>query len=263
MGFFAEGTRLATLLMAALLAMSSLQAGEPLRIAAASDLRYALDDIVTLYRQGQPQANIQVIYGSSGKLTTQISNGAPYDIFFAADIRYPQQLEQRGLSATTPVVYATGRIVVWSKQLDASQLSLQDLDAAAIRRIAIAQPAHAPYGLRAKEALQSVGMWQRVQDKLVFGENIAHTAQMAQSGAAQVGIIALSLARSPALSAHGHHLIDEALHSPLQQAHIITRRGANKAQAQHFIDFVASDAARAIMSRYGFRVAPGEPRSTP
>jgi molybdate transport system substrate-binding protein len=188
-------------------------------------------------------------------MTTQIINGAPYDFFFSADIAYPEKLKEHGLTATDPAVYAIGRIVIWSNSLDASRLTLEDLASDSIRRIAIAQPSHAPYGLRAREALQSAGVWEAVQDKLVFGENIAHTAQMTRSGAAQVGIIALSLARFPDMARHGHHLIDHALHHPLTQGYVVTQRGANKPQALAFADFMASDAAHEIMARYGFVVS--------
>ncbi|WP_152208159.1 molybdate ABC transporter substrate-binding protein [Marinobacter changyiensis] len=235
---------------------SSLHASEPVRLAAASDLRYALDDIIGMYRQEHPDVDIEVIYGSSGKMTTQIINGAPYDLFFSADISYPEKLKAQGLTATEPAVYAIGRIVIWSNTLAAASLTLEDLTSETIRRIAIAQPSHAPYGLRAKEALQSAGVWNAVQDKLVFGENIAHTAQMAQSGAAQVGIIALSLARFPELAKHRHHLIDDGLHNPLTQGYVVTRHGGNKPQARAFADYMASEEAHDIMTRYGFVMGP-------
>lgn len=229
-----------------------LHASEPMRIAAAADLRYALDDIIAAYREEHPDANIEVVYGSSGKMTTQIINGAPYDLFFSADIAYPRKLKEHGMTAMEPEVYALGRIVIWSNTLDAASLGLEDLASGDIRRIAIAQPAHAPYGQRAREALQAAGVWDAVKGKLVFGENIAHTAQMARSGAAQVGIIALSLARFPEMAKHRHTLIDSALHEPLTQGFVVTRRGGDKPQAHGFADFMASDEAHQIMSRYGF-----------
>jgi molybdate transport system substrate-binding protein len=235
-----------------LLTATTLHAAEPMRIAAASDLRYALDDILDVYRKAHPSSRVEVVYGSSGKLTTQIINGAPFDVFFAADIAFPQKLEQQGLTETPPAVYAVGRIVIWSNTVDAERLTLADLAGDSITRIAIAQPAHAPYGMRAREAMQAAGVWDSVQDKLVFGENIAHAAQMVESGAAQVGIIALSLARFPALAMHGHHLIDDALHAPLTQGFVVTRHGRDKPQAATFAAFMATDTAHAIMARYGF-----------
>lgn len=222
-------------------------------IAAASDLRFALDEIIALYRELHPDHQVQVIYGSSGKMTTQIMNGAPYDIFFSADIRFPERLEQAGLTATAPAAYAIGRIVIWSNTLDASQLTLRDLPTdRRIRRIAIAQPSHAPYGLRAQEAMEAAGVWEAVQPRLVFGENIAHAAQMVESGAADVGIIALSLARFPALAEYPHLLIDDTKHNPLTQGYVVTRRGADKAAVMNFARFMETDEAHALMERYGF-----------
>jgi len=222
-------------------------------IAAASDLRFALDDIIAVYREAHPEHEFEVIYGSSGKMTTQIINGAPFDIFFSADISFPQRLHAEGLAATEPAVYAIGRIVLWSRTVDASALTLEDLATdERLRRIAIAQPAHAPYGMRAQEAMEAAGVWEKVQGKLVFGENIAQTAQMVESGAADIGIIALSLAKFPALAAHGHYLIDERLHKPLTQGYVVTRRGAGKPGVMAFANFIETDVAHAIMQRYGF-----------
>lgn len=222
-------------------------------IAAASDLRFALDDIIEVYRQDHPEHEFEVIYGSSGKMTTQIMNGAPYDLFFSADISFPEKLKAEGFTATDPAVYAIGRIVIWSNTLDASELTLADLSTdPRIRRIAIAQPSHAPYGLRAQEAMQTTAVWEAVQPKLVFGENIAHTAQMVESGAANVGIIALSLAKFPVLAQNPHHLIDEKLHNPLTQGYIVTKRGGNKPPVMTFAGYMETDAAHEIMERYGF-----------
>lgn len=250
MSFFARPGQLIALLL--VLFTTHLHASGPLRIAAASDLRYALDDIVDLYRAANPDAAIEVIYGSSGKMTTQIINGAPYDIFFSADISFPERLKAEGLTSTEPAVYALGRIVIWSNTVNAAGLTPEGLASDTVTRIAIAQPAHAPYGLRAKEAMQSAGVWDAVQRKLVFGENIAHTAQMVESGAAQVGIIALSLARFPDLAKHEHHLIDNALHNPLTQGYVVTKRGGDKPEAMAFADFMATEQAHDIMTRYGF-----------
>lgn len=249
--FYAKPLRLLGALLLLLL-IPSVHASEVVRIAAASDLRYALDDIIELYHQAHADARIDVIYGSSGKMTTQIINGAPYDMFFSADIAFAHKLEEKGMAATEPAVYAIGRIVLWSNTLDAANLTLADLASDAIKRIAIAQPAHAPYGLRAREAMQSAGIWEAVQGKLVFAENIAHAAQMTQSGAAEVGIIALSLARFPELEKYGYHLIDDALHQPLTQGYVVTRRGANKPEVQAFADFMVTDQAHASMLHYGF-----------
>ncbi|MFN3901564.1 MAG: molybdate ABC transporter substrate-binding protein [Alishewanella aestuarii] len=229
-----------------------LYARERLTIAAASDLRYALDEILSLYRQQQPQTEIRVIYGSSGKMTTQIRHGAPYDVFFSADIQFPQQLYQEGLAVLAPQHYAQGRIVLWSPRQNMSGISLTELPQLALRRLAIAQPSHAPYGQRAQEALIAAGVWQTLQAKLVYGENIAQTAQLAQSGGAEVAIIALSLAKFPELARHGYQLIPAELHQPLIQAYTITRKGETKTSAWHFVAFMQSTAVLAILQQYGF-----------
>ncbi|TRW50509.1 molybdate ABC transporter substrate-binding protein [Aliidiomarina halalkaliphila] len=227
-------------------------ANERITIAAASDLRFALNDIVDQYRQWNPRANIQVIYGSSGKMTTQIMHGAPYDIFFSADIAFPQQLAAAGFTATTPEIYGIGRIVLWSARHEVSDWTLQDLLNENVRRIAIAQPTHAPYGMRAKEALQSQDLWAQLEHKMVYGENIAQAAQMAQSGAADVAIIALALAKGSQLSARDYKLIDANLHAPLTQGYVITQRAKENFLAHDFAAFMQSDIARNIMEEYGF-----------
>jgi len=239
-------------LIAFVLLWPGLVLAESFTIAAASDLRFALDELVEIYKQDNPSHNVTVIYGSSGRMTTQIVNGAPYDIFFSADISFPKLLQEQGLTATEPAVYALGRIVLWSSRMDASTMTLHDLAGGDIRRVAIAQPAHAPYGQRAQEALQSLGLWEQVQPKLVFGENISHAAQMAESGAADVGIIALSLALFPAMQTRGYHLIDDVLHEPLTQGFVVTRRGENKPAVFAFAEFMASAQAHAVMEKYGF-----------
>ncbi|WP_017940511.1 MULTISPECIES: molybdate ABC transporter substrate-binding protein [unclassified Thioalkalivibrio] len=249
---------LRALLLILLLLLPGLAAANgPLTIAAASDLRFALDEILDAYREVHPDDAVRVTYGSSGRMTTQIMNGAPYDVFFSADIAYPQKLRAEGHAATEPEVYAIGRIVLWSNRMDASTMTLEDLLRDDIRRVAIASPTHAPYGVRAMEALQSVGVWDDLQPKIVNGDNIAQTARMVQAGGAEIGIIALSLAEFPDLAEHPHHLIDDALHEPLTQGFIITRRGEHNATAHRFADYMNGDTARDIMRRYGF-VMPGE-----
>ncbi len=229
-----------------------------LTIAAAADLKFAMDEIVAAFRKAHPDDKIDVIYGSSGKFHTQIQQGAPFDLYFSADIAFPRGLEEKGLSAGPTRPYAIGRIVLWSNVRDATQMTLQDLTDPTIRKIAIANPRHAPYGKRAEEALRSVGLWDPLQGKIVQGENIAQTAQFVQTGNADVGIIALALALNPTLAeAGGYHLIDDSLHKPLEQGFIITQRAANNPLAQTFADFMGKPEARAIMIHYGF-VLPGE-----
>jgi len=226
-----------------------------LTIAAASDLKYAMDDIVADFKKQHPEIKIEVIMGSSGKFYHQIQNGAPFDIYFSADIAYPQKLQQQQLTASKVWAYAIGRIVLWSTTRDASQISLPELTNETITKIAIANPQHAPYGKRAQEALEYAGIWNKLTDKLVFGENIAQTANFAYSGAADMGIIALSLALSPNLQKQikgDYYLIPDNFHQPLKQGYVILKPAANNPAAITFSKYVRSDAARQVFIKYGF-----------
>ena len=233
-------------------------AAEKITIAAAADLKFALDEIVMLFNKAHPADRVETIYGSSGKFHTQIRQGAPFDLYFSADIAYPRALKVEGFAAAEVQPYAVGRIVLWSPSRDTGKMTLADLADPAIQKIAIANPKHAPYGKRAEEALKAAGVWEKVEGKLVYGENVAQAAQFVQTGNAQAGIVALSLALSPELAKQGGYaLIPDKLHQPLEQGFIVTKRAANNPLAQAFARFMVSGEARAVMTRYGF-VLPGE-----
>jgi molybdate transport system substrate-binding protein len=222
-------------------------------VAAAADLHQALDEVVAAYRHDHPDSRIDVTYGSSGNLLTQIEQGAPFEIFFSADSSYPQQLVEHGKASGTPVPYALGHLVMWSASIDMKGVQVADLAQAKFGRIAIANPQHAPYGKRAEQALRAAGIWDQVQSRLVFGDNIAQTAQFAQSGNAQVGLVAESLVMGS--SAKGSFAaVPPSLYEPLKQSFVITRRGAGNALAQDFARYVQSAPAKAILSRYGFEL---------
>jgi molybdate transport system substrate-binding protein len=226
---------------------------EKINIAAAADLKFAMDEIVAKFREVNAKDDVDVIYGSSGKFYTQIQQGAPYDLYFSADIAFPRELAKSGFSFSEVIPYAFGRIVLWSATMEANKMSLDSLTSSKISHIAIANPKHAPYGKRAEEALRASRLWERVEPKLVYGENIAHTAQFVQTGNAQVGIIALSLALNPALANKGGYwLIPDTLHAPLEQAFIITKRAQGNDLAKKFADYMRSSATRTIMTKYGF-----------
>jgi molybdate transport system substrate-binding protein len=224
-----------------------------LLIAAASDLKFALDSLVAVYNQDHPKSEIKVTYGSSGKLYEQITHGAPFDMFFSADIAYPDKLNQQGLITSTVTTYGTGRIVVWSKNFDVSG-GIKSLSNPAIRKIAIANPLHAPYGKRAEEALTYYSMLALVQPRLVLGENISQAAQFVTSGAADAGIIALSLAMSPEMKKPGGNffVIPEKAHQPLKQGFVITKRAAKNSVASKFKEFVTTAKAKDILTYFGF-----------
>lgn len=246
-------TRLTKWMLAMAWALTGSVQAADMTVAAAADLKFAMDEIVAIFRQSNPSDKVEVIYGSSGKFFAQIQQGAPYDLYFSADIAYARELAKAGFAASEAKRYALGRIVLWSASLDAGAMTLDSLADPRITRIATANPKHAPYGKRAEEALRASGIWAKVEAKLVYGENIAQTAQFVQTGNAQVGIIALALAVSPDLARHGSYwLIPDSLHAPLEQGFIITKRAERNALALHFADFMDSKPVRAVMTRYGF-----------
>jgi len=195
-----------------------------------------------------------VVYGSSGNFFQQIGNGAPFDLFFSADIDYPRQLAAKHLTLSETHLYGTGQLVLWSKAIDPAVDKMNTLLNPAISKIAIANPAHAPYGRRAEEALRHYQLYDQIKDKLVMGENIAQTAQYAQSGAADIGIIALSLALSPAMQQPGgkYWLIPADSHRPLEQGFVLLPHAKDNKGALQFMNFITTPEARAILKSFGF-----------
>lgn len=236
--------------------------GRGLTVAAAADLRFALDEVMGPFRAAQPGARIEAIYGASGKLATQIRNGAPFDVFLSADREFADALHRDGFAAGPSRLYAVGHLVAWSAEPALGRLALVPLVRdARVRRFAIANPEAAPYGRRAREAMQSQGLWEAVQPKLVFGENIAQTAQYVQTGAAQAGLVALSIVLSPSLAGRGAYTrIPEGWHRPLEQSMVVTARAMDNALAHALVTHLESPAARATFVRYGFAL-PGESAS--
>jgi molybdate transport system substrate-binding protein len=225
---------------------------QTVKVSAAADLRYALEEVIKAYKTTSSSANIEVVYGSSGNAFTQISNGAPFDIYFSADILYPQKLKEAGLTLGEPKLYAIGRIVLWSASLDVSK-GLSVLADYPNIKIATANPDHAPYGQRAIEALKFYKLFGKVEKQLIFGENISQAAQFCLSGNADAGLIALSLTLSPAMSNQGKYfLIDERAHRPLEQAFVILNHAKENKEAITFAAFIESPAAKSIFGKYGF-----------
>jgi molybdate transport system substrate-binding protein len=226
-----------------------------LKVAAASDLTFAFKDVAAQFEK-QTGNKLKLIYGSSGNFFSQIKNGAPFDLFFSADISFPKKLEAAGLiEAGTIYEYARGEIVIWvpnASKLDLSKGLAVLLDPG-IRKIAIANPVHAPYGTAAVEALQHDKIYEQVKGKFVMGENISQTAQFVQSGNADVGIVALSLALAPAMKTTGRYVIvppDD--YPPLIQAAVIVKSSTNKELAKQFMNFVKQPDTVALMAQYGF-----------
>jgi molybdate transport system substrate-binding protein len=221
-----------------------------LTVAAAADLTPAFEEIGKLF---QDKYKVKVIYtfGSTGMLAQQIENGAPVDIFAAANVSYVEQIESKGLIIPgSKAVYARGRITLWvPKESEIRIETVKDLTRDDVKRIAIANPDHAPYGKAAREAFESAGIWSAVQSKLVYAENIRQTLQYAQTGNVEVAIVALSLSQQ----SDGHWaLIPEELHKPLNQALAIIKGTKNEVPARQFSEFVRGPEGRAVLSKYGF-----------
>lgn len=221
-----------------------------LHVAAASDLRFAFEEIAAIFEE---EKGIKVVFqfGSSGNLAHQIANGAPIDLFASANKQFVDNLIASGdIIPETKELYAIGRIVLAvNKNANLNVNSLEDLLLDEIEHIAIANPNHAPYGLAAKEALETKGLWELIQDKLVYGENVSQTMQFVQTGNAPVGIIALSVANVEEIE---YFLIDEELHNPLEQMLGIVSHSKNKDAAKAFAEYVNSPPGRVIMEKYGF-----------
>lgn len=226
-----------------------------LTVSAAADLQLAFTEIGA---QFEKETGTRVIFnfGSTGQLAQQIAQGAPVDLFAAANRSFVDDLAARGIVRPDTVqLYARGRITLWTRTDNTISLqSLADLARPEIKRIAIANPEHAPYGVAAREALQNTGVWDTVQPKLVFGENVSQTKQLAETGNVDAAIIALSLSVG---SSGRWILIPQELHTPLDQALGIVTNAKNERAARAFIDFVNSPAGRAVMIKYGF-ILPGE-----
>lgn len=232
---------------------------EPLTVAVAADLKFAMAELAASFEKNNPGSKIVVINGSSGKFYQQIVNGAPFDLYFSADIEYPKKLKDAGLTASDVKSYAFGRLVLWSTTRDVSS-GLTLLADEMVRKVAIANPKHAPYGMRALDALKYYGLQDKVSGKLVFGDNVSHAMQFAEAGAADAAIIAFSLVMAPSMKDKGNYfLIDEGSHPPLDQGYVVLKRAPGNPDAARFATFIASKEARAIFVRYGFRL-PGEAR---
>jgi molybdate transport system substrate-binding protein len=221
--------------------------------AVAAGMKFAMEEIAGAFRKANPKDTLEIVYGATGKLQTQIQQGAPFDLFFSADNTTPLDLAKAGFAGSEMKIYALGHLVIWSKTVDASKLTLGDLADPKFLRIAIGNPKVAPYGKRAEEALRAAKVWDKVSPRLVLGESITQTAHFVESGNAQVGLIALSLALSPELSKKGGYApIADHLHQPLEQGFIVTKRGAANDVAIRFANFMESKDVKAILLRYGY-----------
>lgn len=228
---------------------------QPILVFAAADLGPPFKQIIPLFERST-KSRVTLVLGSTGTLTSQIRNGAPADVFFAANESYVQQLsgESRTL-AKTERPYARGRIALVSLTSAGVRIaSLHDLARADVKRIAMANPTHAPYGLAARQALEAAGLWTAVEAKLVYGENVQQAVQFVRSGSVDAGIVARSVADTPDLK---WTLIEQRLHAPLDQVAVVLGRTRQPAASMAFIEFVNGTQVRLVMRQFGF-ILPGE-----
>lgn len=226
-------------------------------IAAASDLRFALEEVLAEFSKAHPDIQTKATFGSSGNFFAQLSNKAPFDLYLSADVEYPRKLIEQDLAIReSEFSYAIGHVVVWVRTespLKLDETGLETLLDPSIQKIAIANPKHAPYGRAALAALKSLGVHDRVEAKLVLAENIGQTAQFIETGAADIGMISQSLALAPHLKEKGRFwLVPESAHPPIEQGGVILNWAKDRAAAEEVRSFLISDAGRAILKTYGF-----------
>jgi molybdate transport system substrate-binding protein len=235
-----------------LMALSiSLQA-QTVKVAAAGNLRFILDEIKTKYAVINPKANIVVNLGSSGALVQQIINGADFDLFMAADKIYPEKLKAQGIVKGDVKTYAFGKLVIWSNTVDVSK-GLDIITDKSVNRIAIAKPDVAPYGARAVECLKHYNLFDKVKNKIVYADNIAQAAQFAQTGNAEIGFLALALAMAPDMKGT-YFVLDTKCYKPVEQAMVLLKSWQSNPEAAKFMKFVLSTECKPVFEKYGFIV---------
>jgi len=254
--------RITSILILILTSLSPVASAQEITVAAAADLNYALKELAARFEQ-KTGDKVTLSFGSSGNLFSQIESGAPYDLFFSADEQYPKKLAAAGVMDPASLrIYAVGHLVLWapsSSGLDPQKLKMDLLTQPSVQRIAIANPQHAPYGRAAMAALAHFGLEDKVKNKLVFGENISQAAQFVQSGNAQAGLIALSLAMSPAMQGTGRYWeLPSDSYPELRQSVGIVSASKRKQTAQAFLDYVTSREGAAVLEQYGFHVPSGK-----
>lgn len=233
-------------------------ADREINVAAAADLSVALQEVATNYEK-QSGVKVRLSFGASGALTQQIQNGAPFDVFFSADMDYPRQLISAGLAEEDSLYrYAVGRLVVWvpkDSPLDVEHKGIETLLDLSVRKIAIANPQHAPYGRAAVATLQHYGLNEKLHDKLVIGENIAQAAQFAESGNAQAGFVALAHASAPSMVGKGKYwIVPGDAYPPLDQGVVMISASPHKQDAKAFLEYLRGADFAAVLKRFGFTV---------
>ncbi len=231
-------------------------ADHEINVAAAADLSSALQEVAANYEKRTGVA-VKLSFGASGALTQQIQNGAPFDVFFSADMDYPRLLIAAGQAESATLYrYAVGRLVLWvprDSPLDVEHKGMDVLLDPSVKKISIANPQHAPYGRAAAAALKHYGLYEKVAERLVLGENVSQAAQFAESGNAQAGFVALAHATAPAMQGKGKYwMVPVEAYPPLDQGVVMISLSPRKQDAAAFLDYVKSAEASAVLQRYGF-----------
>ena len=230
-------------------------AADTLTIAAASNLTYVMPSLVEAFEASNKDLKVRASLSSTGNLYSQIRNGAPFDLFLAADEERPKRLFAEGFTEGEPFTYAIGGLVLWSREKLNVVEGLYLLSSPEIKRIALANPDHAPYGAATREALIDAGLWSVLKDKFIYGENVGQAAQFVQSGAAQAGFMAESLLKNPAMEGGSFYRLPAGSHTPLvQRGVVLKRKGRFNSAALRFRDFLFSPAAKKILKAYGYGV---------
>lgn len=244
-----------------LVSIPALHARETVTIAAAADLVYCVPELNAAFGKQYPDVDLTVTNGSSGMFYTQIRQGAPIDVYMSADMSFPRKLAEEGhADSKSLTLYAIGRIVLWTidpaLNVDAGMAVLRD---SKIKHIALANPEHAPYGRAGKAAIEKAGLWKEIEPKVVYGENIVQAKQYAETGNADIGILALSLVRAPTMVGKGRYwVIPDDMYPALEQGAALTTFGKAKVGARQYIEFLRTPEARKIFEKYGFILPPAK-----
>ena len=229
---------------------------EKIIIATAANVQYVMQEIKKEFEK-ESGKKIEIVVSSSGKLTTQIREGAPFDVFVSADTKYPDEIFARGGSAGKPKIYALGTLVLWSKDIAADDLDLEFLSSEKVKKIAIPNPKTAPYGEAAMQVLEKQKAFAQIKGKLVFGESIAQTAQYITTGSVEAGFNALSIVLSPEMKGKGHWIeVDSSQYKPIKQAAILLKHSEDspkKVTSEQFYEFLYSKKAKEIFKKYGYK----------
>ncbi len=240
-----------------LVLLTSFMFAKQINVAVAANVSYAIDDLIKEFKKNHPDVEVKIVLGSSGKLTAQIKNGAPYDLFMSANMKYPQTLYSIGFAINEPIVYAKGSLAMLSAQPKELSEGLKILENSSIKKIAIANPKTAPYGIATKEALENSKLYEKIKDKIVFAESISQTVSYTVT-AADIGFVAKSSLYSPKMTRFKKGVnwmeVDKSLYNPINQGIVILKKAKDSYEAKAFFEFIQSNNAKKIFKDYGYQV---------